>query len=142
MMKSWTNLELAIGIGLIVLGVVGLIFVLDAVLTADNASKYAALATILAAVVGIPTLVVVGYQAVQLKHSVDVQRRQSQLQADAFELEHRPYLHLQLENYVLEQNPDEANAWFGGGDCVFKNVGKDPATITNTRTWWPATGEE
>lgn len=70
----------------------------------------------------------------QLKESVDLQGRQIQLQADGFQLEHRPYLylHLPLDQIRVWQNETEGG-WFGGGDLRFRNVGKDPASITKAQ---------
>ncbi len=125
MIEIGPTVKFAISIVFLILGVAGLALLLDVVITAINAEKYSAIGTILAAIVAIPALFFVGFQAMQLRKSVD-------LQVDAFQLEHRPYLFLQLPQVSVWRN-DPEGGWFGGGDLRFKNVGKDPATITTTR---------
>jgi len=134
MIEIWSSHKLPISIFLILLGIVGLALLLNVVITASNANKYNAIGTILAALVGITALLFIGYQASQLKTSVDLQRKQIQAQAEEFKLERRPflYLHLPLDKVGVWRNVAE-RAWFGGGNLRFRNVGKDPATIIKTR---------
>jgi len=120
---------------------------LERFITESNANKYSAIGTLLAAVVGIFALFFIGYQAVQLRKSVDLQldqiefissqttqlRRSVELQAKEFLLEHRPYLYIHLPSNEVEVGYNEQErAWFGGGELRFRNVGKDTATITET----------
>ena len=92
-----------------------------------NSEKWVAIGTILAAIVGIFALIFVGTQATHLS-------RQLKLQAETFELEHRPYLYLHIPpGEVRFWRNDVEGGWFAGGDLRFRNVGKDPATIRNTQ---------
>jgi hypothetical protein len=133
MIEILSSHKLPIAIFLILLGIAGLALLLDVIITGSNANKYNAIGTILAALVGIAALVFIGYQASQLKASVDLQGKQIQAQGEEFRLERRPYLylHLPLDEVRVWRNVKE-RAWFGGGNLRFRNVGKDPATITET----------
>lgn len=96
----------------------------------NNANKYSAISTVMAALVGIFALFFIGYQTLQLRKSVNLQRQE-------FALEHRPYLYLNIPADKLTLcNPitiDGCDAWFGGGPLYFRNIGKDPATIITTQ---------
>ena len=139
---------------LIKLAIAMLLFYIAAVvflsikLNQNNAGVFQAYGTILAALVGIPALLFVGYQALQLRNSVNQQKQQTELQREEFALEHRPYLFVELqliEKTMIVDSPDETfrraslqgiwpkdTVYFGGGDLYFRNAGRDPATITKT----------
>jgi hypothetical protein len=104
---------------------------LEHVITSSNANKYSAIGTLFAAFVGLAALLFVGIQAIQLKTSVDIQAQQSQMQLAAFRVERRPYLFLEDVDPILSRN-DPEGGWFGGVELRFRNVGRDPATITGT----------
>jgi hypothetical protein len=153
MLELWPGHKMGIIIGLAVIGLLCLFlaaaFALEVLIKTSNADKYtalgtilAAIATIIAAIGGIAAFFFVGYQAVKLGESVNLQREE-------FSLEHRPYLYteLKLTNQPLSLKingkfaqvnlegiwrNEKENAYFGGGDLYFRNVGKDPATITKT----------
>ena len=154
MIELWSSHKFGIVIGGIVVCLLGFFvfatIFLDMIIKTPNASKYtaigtilAAIGTIVAAIVGLAALCFVGYQAIHLKKSVDLQREE-------FALEHRPYLYVELklqeEKLSSELNgkafevlltgiwpTDKKLGYFGGGDLYFRNVGKDPATITQTK---------
>jgi hypothetical protein len=153
MSALWSAQKLGIIIGVILICIIGLFvgatLLLDILIKTSNANRYsaigtflAAIGTILAALGGIGAFFFVGYQALQLGESVNLQR-------DEFALEHRPYLYLELELtnqllvFKLNDQSIQVNlkgiwpninktAYFGGGDLFFKNVGKDPANIIKT----------
>jgi hypothetical protein len=54
------------------------------------------------------------------------------MQLNAFRVEHRPYLFIEDDKHYLGKN-DPEGGWFGGVDLRFRNVGKDPATITDAK---------
>jgi hypothetical protein len=107
-----------ISFSLILLGFVGAFAFLVFVINHQNADKYTAVGTILAAIGTVGAFIFIGYQTVQLKNE--------------FDLQHRPYLYVHLPQPIVGFNPTE-KAWFGGGNLFFKNVGKDPATVTDTQ---------
>jgi hypothetical protein len=151
MLELWSDHRIGICIGVIVIGLlclfVGAALILEMLIKTSNASKYnalgtliAAIGTVLVAIGGIGALLFVGYQAVKLGESVNLQREE-------LTLEHRPYLYVELELtkeiVMINGKPSNANfngiwpnkeegAYFGGGDFYFRNVGRDPATITKT----------
>ena len=107
--------------GLVIAGV-GFFFLLDTVITADNAEKYSAIGTLLAAFIAMPALGVIVFQSYQLKNSVDVQAKDSNLS-------HRPHVYLEFKLHNPPVWQTNAGSWFGGGDLYFRNSGKSPATI-------------
>lgn len=131
MIDMWPSFRLALSIALIAVALIAITLFLDVRITESNASKYAAIGTILAAIMAVLALFVVAYQTMQLRTSVNLQGDQIRLQAATFELEHRPYLYLYLPSDQLKVWLNQAEGgWFGGGDLRFRNVGKDPASIT------------
>ena len=107
--------ELAIVSFLILLGVVGLAFVLDWLIKFSSPETYTAIGTMLLALVAIPALFFAGLQARSL--------------LDAFNLEKRPYLYVFLVplEINLGPSPDSRNI-FGGGKLHFRNEGPIPAS--------------
>ena len=84
----------------------------------QNADRYSAIGTCLAAAATISAFFFLGYQI--------------KLQTDAFQLEHRPYLYLSFDPVGMGQDEPKREFWFGGGNLRFRNVGKDPASIIKT----------
>ncbi len=90
----------------------------------ENGAKYSAIGAILAALGAI-------IAAFGTVGALLFLANQVRLQREAFRLEHRPYLYLHMDDPGVWFN-DEVKGWFGGGPLRFRNVGKDPATITKT----------
>lgn len=122
---SLMKLSIAGGIALIALG-----WFFSILISEENCQRIIAFGTILGSVVGVFGLCFIGYQAIQLRKSLDIQSSEMRLQLNRHQLESRPYLYLDIKliNNGMWRNHEEA-AWFGGGDLHFKNRGKVPATI-------------
>lgn len=143
MMELWSGHKFGIAFGIIVVSLLALFagaaILLEVLIKTSNVSKYtaigtviAAIGTIVAAIGGIGALYFVGYQAIHLKRSVDLQGDQIRAQSEEFHLDRRPYLYVELRDLRIWKNPIEKN-WFGGGDIYFMNVGQDPATIVDSQ---------
>jgi hypothetical protein len=131
--QMFTNIKLTICMLLLLAGFAGIALLLEIVITSSNAQRYSAIGAIFAAAGALFALLVFGYQSWQMKQTVAIQAEQSKMQLEAFRVEHRPYLFVEDDRKFYLNRNDAEGGWFGGVDLRFRNVGKDPATITEAK---------
>lgn len=130
-----------LGLFLILSGVTAWLILILAILVITflvpgfNYQRVSAIGTLLGALGAVIGLFFIGYQALQVKASLNLQRR-------AHKLETRPYVYARLEGFALTEGKKGAHHWFGGGNLYLRNESKIPASIIPNESQFMVASDE